>query len=65
MSRPEFFKGKGLLNLLNGEAFPHKPANTDDNACLNMYGQDAYFDVRIFHPNALSYHSMDIITDMK
>ena len=55
------------LQPLNGEGFHHKSANTDENSHLNICarvfwnrGQDAYFDVRVFHPNAPNYRSMDL-----
>ena len=28
-------------------------------------GQDAYFDVRVFYPNASSYHSLSLISVMR
>ena len=34
------------------------------NICARVFwncGKDAYFDVRVFHPNAPSYHSMDLL----
>ena len=52
---------------LNSEGFHHKSANTDENSRLDIrarvfwnLGQDAYFDVRVLHPNAPSYCSMDL-----
>ena len=56
------------MQPLNGEGFHHKSANTDENSRLDIRargfwnrGQDAYFDVKVFHPNAPSYHcSMDL-----
>ena len=57
------------LQPLNGEGFHHKSANTDENSRLDIHvrakgfwnrGQDAYFDVRVFHPNAPSFRSMDL-----
>ena len=51
------------LQPLNGEGFHHKSANTDENSHLDGLwnrGQDAYFDVRVFHPNTPSYRSMDL-----
>ena len=54
-----------LLEPLTNESFPHRTANTDANARLNIRArgfwntdQDAYFDVRVFHPNASSNRSM-------
>ena len=56
------------LQALNGEGFHHKSANTDENSRLDIRarvfwncGQDAYLDVRVFHPNAPSYRSMDLL----
>ena len=56
------------LQPLNGEGFHHKSANTDENSCLDIRargfwnrGQDAYFDVRTFHPNAPSYTDLPAI----
>ena len=55
------------LQPLNGEGFHHKSAITDENSRLDIRargfwnrGQDAYFDVKVFHPNAPSYHTMDL-----
>ena len=54
-----------LLQPLTNESFPHRTANTDANARLDIRargfwntGQDAFFDVRVFHPNASSNRSM-------
>ena len=53
-----------LLQPLTNESFPHRTANTDANARLDIRargfwntGQDAFFDVRVFHPNASSNRS--------
>ena len=50
-----------LLQPLTNESFTHRSANTDPNARLDIRardfwntGQDAFFDVRVFHPNASS-----------
>ena len=52
------------LQPLNGEGFHHKSANSDENSRLNIrargFCQDAYFDVRVFHPKAPSYCYMDL-----
>ena len=55
------------LQPLNGEGFHHKSANTDENSRLDIHarvfwnrGQNVYFDVRVFHPNAPSYRSVDL-----
>ena len=55
------------LQPLNREGFHHKSANTDENSRLDIHargfwnrGQDVYFDVKVFHPNAPSYHSMEL-----
>ena len=54
-----------LLQPLTNESFNHRSANTEPNARLDIRargfwntGQDAFFDVRVFHPNASSYRSM-------
>ena len=54
-----------LLQPLTNESFTHRSADTDPNARLNIRargfwstGQDAFFDVRVFHPNAPSNCSM-------
>ena len=56
------------LQPLNGEGFHHKSANTDENSHLDIRakgfwnrGQDAYFDVKVFHPNSPSSRSMDLL----
>ena len=56
-----------LLQPLTGESFVHRSANTEPNARLDIRargfwntGQDAFFDVRVFHPNASSNSSMSI-----
>ena len=55
------------LQPLTGESFSHRSANTEPNARLDIRargfwntGQDAFFDVRVFHPNASSNSSMSI-----
>ena len=52
------------LQPLNGETFSYRTANTDAEARADIRargfwskGQDAYFDVRVFHPNVSSYVS--------
>ena len=54
-----------LLQPLTNESFHHRSANTEPNARLDIRargfwntGQDAFFDVRVFHPNASSNRSM-------
>ena len=49
-----------------GETFSARSANTDDNAHLDIYArgfwnnhQDAFFNVRVFYPNAPSNRSTD------
>ena len=49
------------LQPLNGESMTHRTAITTDDARLDIrargfwsFAQDAYFDVRVFHPNASS-----------
>ena len=55
---------ESTLQPLNGETFSYRTANTDAEARADIRargfwskGQDAYFDVRVFHPNASSYVS--------
>ena len=55
------------LQPLNGDGFHHKSANTNENSRLDKRargfwnrGRDAYFDIRVFHPNAPSYRSIDL-----
>ena len=50
------------LQLLSGEVFSYRSANTAPDARANVRarafwtrGEDAFFDVRVFHPNAQSY----------
>ena len=57
------------LQPLSGESTTHRTAITTDEARLDIRArgfwtaaQDAYFDVRVFHPNALSNSSGSIIT---
>ena len=54
-----------LLQPLTNESFAHRSANTEPNARLDIRargfwntGQDAFFDVRVFYPNASSNCSM-------
>ena len=53
-----------LLLPLTGETFSHRTAITEPNSRLDVRardfwsnGQDAFFDVRVFYPNAPSNHS--------
>ena len=53
-----------LLQPLSGELLSHRSANTQPNARQDIRargfwsaGQDAYFDIRVFHPNASSNRS--------
>ena len=55
------------FQLLNGENFLYRSANTDSEARLDVKaggfwnrGQDAFFDVRDFNPYAPSYRSQDL-----
>ena len=55
------------LQPLSGETLNYRTANRDDGARLDIRArgfwnrsQDAFFDVRIFHLNASSYHSMSL-----
>ena len=54
------------LQPVTGETLTARLANTDDNARLDIrargfwnYSQDAFFDVRVFYPNAPSNRSTD------
>ena len=54
------------LQPVTGETLTARSANTDDNARLDIrargfwnYSQDAFFDVRVFYPNAPSNRSTD------
>ena len=58
-----------LLQPLTNESFTHRSANTDPTARLDIRargfwttGQDTFFDVRVFHPNAPSNCSMTTTT---
>ena len=53
-----------LLQPLSGELFSHRSANTQPNGRQDIRargfwsaGQYAFFDIRVFHPNASSNHS--------
>ena len=55
------------LQPLSGETFTHRSANVTAEARLDIKAcgfwnstQDAYFDVRVFHPNAPCYRSRDL-----
>ena len=55
------------LQPLNGESMTHHTAITTDDACLDIRArgfwspaQNAYFDIRVFHPNAPSNNSGSI-----
>ena len=55
------FGTKPLLQPLTDESFTHRSANTDPNPRLDIRAhgfwntdQDAFFNVRVFHPNASS-----------
>ncbi len=52
---------------LSGEILHHRTANKEDGARLDIRArgfwsgaQDAFFDVRVFHPNAFSYRSLSL-----
>ena len=56
-----------LLQTIEGETFQYRSANTDSEARLDICargfwnrGQDAFFDVRVFNPNAPGYRSQDL-----
>ena len=56
------------LQPITSETFSLASANTSNDACLDVKalggfwsrGQDAYFDVRLFYPNASSYRSLSL-----
>ena len=55
------------LQPVTTETFSPTSANTTNDARLDIKtrgfwsrGQDAYFDVRVFYPNASSYHSLSL-----
>ena len=55
------------LQPLSGETLNYRTANRDNDAHLDIgargfwnRSQDAFFDVRIFHPNTSSYHSLSL-----
>ena len=55
------------LQPLSVEILNHHTANREDSAQLDIRArgfwngsQDAFFDVRVFHPNASSYRSMSL-----
>ena len=60
------------LQPLSGESMTHRTAITTDEARLDIRArgfwtaaQDAYFDVRVFHPNAPSNSSGSIIASYR
>ena len=55
------------LQPLNGENFSYRTANVDDGAHGDLRArgfwtahQDAFFDIRVFYPNASSYRSASL-----
>ena len=56
------------LQTLTGELLSHETSNSQDGARLDIsaqgfwgdHHQQAFFDVRVFHPNAPSYRSMQL-----
>jgi len=55
------------LQSLSGQIFSHLTANVDDGARADHKArsfwtahQNAYFDIRVFYPNASSYHSLSL-----
>ena len=55
------------LQPITGETFLHRTARTDDDARPDIWArgfwnkaQEAFFDIRVFYPNAPSYHSRGI-----
>ena len=60
------------LQPITAETFPYSTANTSDDTCLDAKargfwcrGQDAFFDVRVFYPNASSYRSVSLASAYK
>ena len=60
------------LQLITSETFTLASANTTNDAHLDIKargfgsrGQDVYFDLRIFYPNASSYHSLSLTSAYK
>ena len=60
------------LQPITLETFSLVSANTTNDACLDIKaigfwsrGQDTYFDVRVFYPNALSYHYFSLTSAYK
>ena len=60
------------LQPISAETFRNATANTADDARLDVKarglwcrGQDAYFDVRVFYPNASSYRSLSLSSAYK
>ena len=60
------------LQPISAETFPNATANTADDARLDVKargfwcrGQDTYFDVRVFYPNASSYRSLSLSSPYK
>ena len=58
---------KPPLQPIAGETFLHRTARTDDDARPDIWAwgfwnkaQEAFFDIRVFYPNAPSYHSRGI-----
>jgi len=56
------------LQPLSGEIFSHHTANIDDGTCGDvkargfwMAHQDAFFDMRVYYPNASFYCSLSLI----
>ena len=57
------------LQELSGESFQLRSANTEDEAHVDIRAsgfwtpaQEAFFDVRVFHPSAPSYRTKDLTT---
>ena len=60
------------LQPISAKTFPNTTANTSDDARLDVKargfwcrGQDAYFDVKVFYPNASSYRSLSLASAYK
>ncbi len=56
------------LQALTTETLPHATSNSDDGARLDIQAQGfwgdrhrcAFFDVRVFYPNAISYRKLQL-----
>ena len=60
------------MQPITAETFPYATANTADDALLDVKargfwcrGQDVFFDVRVFYPNAFSYRTLSLSSTYK